>query len=357
MFARRAAALLLVFGLLALTTGRSAARSMSATALLDRYLHGEYAAVVAELSTFDKFDDLLEQLRRDGPAWIDAGGEAQRDRRRLTAATVALEAARADEWYEWKWIQSSGFGPHPILTWKPAPLLIEWGCALLREDSPPRPTERWWQLAAMAVAQRSEDFQFAVGDPWALIDVVNPQDEIHHLDHVAKRFPNEPRFVLGQAIAFEWYRYQHALMALTSIKDDPAVGAEATMRLGMVRLRRTELKEAIELFDEADRRSRDPYVVHLAQYFKGDALARMGKNADAERAYRRALAALSGTQSASLALGSLLFRAGRRDEAQAVVGEMFADRPSRPDPWREYVHADDRFWPVLIGRLRYEIAR
>jgi tetratricopeptide (TPR) repeat protein len=357
MSARRAAVLLLVLCLPCLTTGRSATPSVSATALLDRYLNAEFETVIGELAALEDFDDLLAQLRRDGPGWIAAGGETQRHRRRLVAATVALEAARSDEWYEWKWLQSSGVTPQPILTWKAPPLLIEWGCTLLREDAVPQPIERWWQLAAMAVAQRSEDFQFAVGDPWSIVNIVNTQDEIHHLDHVAKRFPKEPRFTLGQAIALEWYRYEHALMAFTSIKDDPVVGAEATLRLGMVKFRRTDYDDAIALFDDADRRSRDPYVVHLAQYFKGEALNRTGKNADAERAYRRALAARPRAQSASLALGSLLFRSGQREEAQRVVGEMFADDPPKPDPWREYVHADDRFWPELIGRLRREIGR
>jgi hypothetical protein len=31
--------------------------------------------------------------------------------------------------------------------------------------------------------------------------------------------------------------------------------------------------------------------------------------------------------------------------------------PMPADPWREYVHADDRFWPLLIGKLREGIRR
>jgi len=29
--------------------------------------------------------------------------------------------------------------------------------------------------------------------------------------------------------------------------------------------------------------------------------------------------------------------------------------PRAADPWRGYAHADDRFWPLLIARLRAEI--
>jgi hypothetical protein len=36
---------------------------------------------------------------------------------------------------------------------------------------------------------------------------------------------------------------------------------------------------------------------------------------------------------------------------------MLAAKPWVVDPWRAYVHADDRFWPVLVGRLRAEIRK
>jgi hypothetical protein len=36
---------------------------------------------------------------------------------------------------------------------------------------------------------------------------------------------------------------------------------------------------------------------------------------------------------------------------------MLAAEPRPVDPWRAYVHADDRFWPYLVGRLRAEIRR
>ena len=50
-------------------------------------------------------------------------------------------------------------------------------------------------------------------------------------------------------------------------------------------------------------------------------------------------------------------RDGRRAEAQALAVAMLNARPQPPDPWREYVHADDRFWPQLIGRIRAEIRK
>ena len=78
---------------------------------------------------------------------------------------------------------------------------------------------------------------------------------------------------------------------------------------------------------------------------------------DAEAAYRGAVAAVPHAQSATVALAALLARDGRRAEAQQLVGDMLAANPPPPDPWRGFVHADDRFWPQLIARLRAEIAR
>src|SRR5687767_2416243 len=73
---------------------------------LDRYFHGEYEAVAAELAALDNLDDVLEGLKRDAPTWIDAGGPAERSRRVLSAATFALEAGRAGAFLEWKLIDN-----------------------------------------------------------------------------------------------------------------------------------------------------------------------------------------------------------------------------------------------------------
>src|SRR5687767_10144987 len=223
------------------------ARSTSVHLLLDDYLAGRFAPVVEQLSQTTDFDDILKQLRRDGPRWIDAGGPSGRATRELTAATFALEAARAGAWLEWKWIQrqplmvAAGAGgsyqPPNLLYWKAPPLLIEWGCALFRRDASPRPIERWWQLGALAVAHRSEDPQFLVGDTNRGTGVYggeihNEQDEIKHLDHVTPRFPAETRFLLSQGIARDRDLPDEAATAYEALENDLDVGGEAVMRLG-----------------------------------------------------------------------------------------------------------------------------
>jgi len=348
-----------------LTGGPSAAPPLQITDLLDRYVAGQFDAAVSQISERTDFEDLLDQLQRNGPAWIDARGPDERPRRELAAATFALEAARIGEWHEWKWVQRR---PETlaILSWKPAPLLIEWGCARFREAVPPHPIERWWQLAALAVAQRGEDPQFLVGDlniglGHTTGEIGNPDVEIRHLDHIAARFPSEPRFTLAHGIAREWHSdaavRAKAMEVFGIVKDDLDVGAEATMRQGAMTLRDARPDNAIASFSDADRLSRDPYVVYLARYFKGQAYERLRRSLEAEIAYRAAVTTIPDAQSASMALATLLFAREQRAEAQRLAVGALSANPQPADPWREYAHADDRFWSELLGRLRAEIRK
>ncbi|HSC29158.1 MAG TPA: hypothetical protein VLD67_17915 [Vicinamibacterales bacterium] len=374
MFLRRVLVLSFVLAT-CLAGGPTAGGPASVVELLDRYLAGRFDAVVEELSGEVDYGDLLKQLRRDGPGWIAAGGSEDRARRELAAATFALEAARAGEWREWKLTQmqsqvcvvDSGtdpwcYQPLNVLYWKAPPLLIEWACDLLRRQETPTAIERWWQLAALAVAQRSEDPQFLVGDTKIGLGVLageigNTQDEIKHLDHVIPRFPKEMRFVLAQGIARDRDWTDDAVQVYRALENHPDVGGEAMMRLGAMQLRQRQVSDAVKSLERAETLTRDPYVVFLARYFKGRAFERQRHAREAEGAYRGAAAAVPHAQSATMALASLVFQDGRRTEAHALIRGMLAASPPPADPWRAYVHADDRFWPQLVGRLRAEIVR
>jgi tetratricopeptide (TPR) repeat protein len=363
----RLLAVMFVFGT-CLAAGQSSDRTPSVLQLLDRYADGQFDAVVQDLSGDIDFNDLLEQLRRDGPKWIAASDAADRDRRELAAATFALEAARVDAWREWKWIQKQPqmciddwcYQPPSVLYWKPPPLLIEWACTLLRQRETPRPIERWWQLAALSVAQRAEDPQFLVGDTnigrgLGTAEIGNTKDEIKHLEHLTVRFPRENRLLLAQGIARDNVWPEDAEQVYRALENDPDVGGEAAMRLGAMRLRQRRVPDALESFNRAETLTRDPYVIFLARYFKGQALEQDGHADRAEAAYRGAVVTIPHAQSATLALAALAFRNERRSEAQQLVRRMLETDPPPVDPWREFARADDRFWPVLIERLRLEI--
>lgn len=343
---------------------RPTARSVTAAELLDQYAHGKFADVVSSLEQTRDFHDLLGRLKHDAPVWIAAGARPDdRDRRVLVAATVALEAARLDERREWKLVQS--YFRLPTLYWKAPPLLIDWGATLLRDAGPPREPERLWNLAAIAVAERAEDFEFLIGSPFE--PRTNPGDEIAFLTPLVKRFPDEPRFVLAQGIALSWrtwpasYRstqgMREAQESLEGLSDVEGVGSEAKVRLGEIHLRHGDAAGALDLFTAADGDSRDPYVVYLARFLAGQALEREHQNADAIAAYRSALRVVPGAQSASIALAADSFQADDRVEAGRVIVASLSSGRAIVDPWRTFGDGDDRFWPELIAALRAEIAR
>ena len=274
----------LAIGLLAagLAGGRPSAQSSALTARLDRYLRGDFEAVAAELKTVSEFGDLLNDLKREGPGWISAAPAAEQSRCWLAAATFALEAARAAEREEWEPVQRVDLGPTPqtsnegkflppfspadALWWKPPPLLIEWGCALVRQDPAAQPIRT--NLAPRRRRRRATPSGLRVPDRQPVGRAGNPEDEVNHLKHALARFPNEPRFALAQAIAVEWRTWPtaakrkrtsarnlpDAMRAFEGQTKDATIGAEATLRLGAVRLRGRNLGGALELFARFRRR-------------------------------------------------------------------------------------------------------
>jgi tetratricopeptide (TPR) repeat protein len=353
----------------AFIAGSSANGRSLAIDLLNRYEAGDFDAIARQLDSVDfNFAELLKQLQQDGSSWIEAVEPGRRERRRIAAATLALEAARADAWHEWKWVvrqppMCAGgecYYPPNVLYWRPAPLLLEWGCRLLRQGTEPTAAERVWHLAALSVAQRSEDPAILIGDPNVGRgrmggEIGNTQDEINHLSHSRARFPAEGRFVLAEAVARERRSNLDVVKAYDSLAEDVGVGGEALMRLGVLWFRANRAADALKAFDRAESISRDPYVLYVTNYIRGR-IAESQKRLDPARAaYERAVAVYPHGQSATVALSALLFQQGLRAEAQSLVGRMFAADPLPPDPWRDYVHADDRFWPQLLLKLRTEI--
>jgi hypothetical protein len=383
MRAVRLAVLALVAGL-GVSSSALRARDVATLDLLERYAAGEWEPVASALVDVRDFDQIYKDLKDGAPAWIDAAGPGERPRRVLAAATFALEAARVGAWHEWKWIQRAAEGPLPVLYWKAPPRILEWACELVVKAGIPRELERLWQLAALGVAQRSEDPQFLIGDTDLEIaaeaaspvaekpgppirlppvqrrhpdEVLNTQKEIKHLMHTMDRFPEEKRFMLAQGVARERVTPASAEAVYTSLVDDATVGAEARVRLGALMVRRNRIADALPQFDRAERMTRDTYLIYLARFFRGQALLRLKQEERAIEAFRGAVAARPGTQSAAAALAPLLYAADQRPEAQRLMAEAVSAHPPVPDPYLEHVHADDRFWPYLIVRLRAEIRR
>ena len=122
------------------------------------------------------------------------------------------------------------------------------------------------------------------------------------------------------------------------------------MRRGtMIMMRHEQLDGALKAFDRAEAMTRDPYVVYLVHFFRAQIYERRRQMQHAEAAYRAAVAAIPRAQSATVAFAALLFTTAAGPRPRRWPGRVLAPRPMPPDPWREYVHADDCFWPQLIA--------
>jgi tetratricopeptide (TPR) repeat protein len=379
--------------------------------LFAQYDDGRFDEAVQSVSSFLDLRTFRERLDTAAPGWIRAAADAPgRERRRLVAASLALETAYANR-----------------DRWSDARHLVEWGCALQRAafgdnrvESPARPSHgyRVWQLTSVALIESAFDHIFLMGVP--PIFVRDPDTgrgrTRNHLSHAIAHLADEPRIFLSFAVAVEYASWgsdspmpvwidrdrledseplspdsrtdastARALLRrppnrryLAAAKSDtlweladvfrglkpvpveyarlanaPSIRAEIHVRLANTYLRLARPDLALPLLEQSLGETGEPFLIYLAHYFRGRVLEMLERNADAEEAYRQALAAMPGAQSASMSLAALRFAAGRRDAALDAIGDSL--RRAAPDPWRLYQAGSARYLPSLVEQLRKEL--
>ena len=368
----------------ALTLGVLAAAPQSdITAWLDRYDRRDYAVVgearAMDIRTFSK------RLSDAAPRWVSAAAPSAIDRRRLVAATLALEVIQP--------IVGNAVTTEEAV----ARNLIEWGCRLVRANPTPPPSERWWHLAAVALSERLFDEYFLTG-------YLPPQitgraaanirarygGNRDHLAHAEDRVPDEPRFKLARLVTTEVHITMGAWFWLGQPSDvvrqaakpfyedsvrrpdnnqrrrligeyaklgaaAQAVRAEAHLRAGALEFRLGQFDAAVDHLRQVEPNTQEPALVYLSHFFRAKVHERQGDGTAAEAEYRAALTAVPMAQSAVSALSAALFLRDARKDAYELVSASLAIRPAPVDPWREYWCGDCRLWPELIARLRAEL--
>ncbi len=335
---------------------RQNSRVRSATGdALERYVGGDYDGAIAALVYLGGFSTV------DADEWIRNGGVAEADRRRLIAASLALEVTAAKE----AW---------PVT-------LIEWACESLRHAGPPTPNEALWMRASVALAEHD--------GMWAILG------DTAHLGHALERFPDDPYFKLAQAFVAEAVASLPAVTTGTTTTDqtpvvfdriaarvpapgavidpkrlaslekaaadfqaivaDPEVGFEASLRLGDVDLQLGRIDPAVAAFQKAALASRDPFVAYLARLFLAWTDARSGRTDDAIRGYRAALDLVPHARSASTLLAALMVTDGRLTDAEDVATSFLSAPSSVDDPWRMYPRGDFRNYLAMLARLHAAI--
>lgn len=156
-------------------------------------------------------------------------------------------------------------------------------------------------------------------------------DARRHAELVLTTEPGQANDVLAR-IALQEKDYakaeQHAKIAIEK-SHEPAA---AMLTMGLIRKQQDDLSGALAWFDRAaqaiaDKRNRRLPNLHL---YRADVLARLGRNAEAEREFRAEIAAFPTEPDAYAGLILLLTANGRVDEATKLVFTLVETAPTPP---------------------------
>jgi VWFA-related protein len=312
---------------------------------LDEFTTASWRTGAAPRMNLESLRATLAVLKKDGVAWIRAGGPAAQADRRLGAASFVLDLLYSQN------------DPYIWLNGQPAADLIDWAAGAVGAG-PPRPEERLWYFGALSLIERG-------GAP----DVLDRMAQ-----RALQRFPGEGRFALARGVAADlltWpeERDVRAFSVAPQIASTliarydaaaavPSVRAEALLRLGYFELRRGRADAALARFaaigaDVPD----DPVLRFWCHLLKGRALEAANRLTDAIASYEQALEDVPGATSAQAALVAALVKDQRGAEAAKLAASALSTPAADVDPWTMYVLPDMRFWQPIVSSLRKAVVR
>jgi hypothetical protein len=346
---------------------------------------------------------MVGALEHGGERWIASGAASEQSRRRLAAATFALEIGK-------------GLPDNDRLTL--VRRLVLWGANLFRSTPPTDPGERLWTIASIGLLEGVDDWTFLSGPrkpkpPVATgkVDVWDVLDR-GYVAEVRARFPADPRTTLAAVVAGEnisWMvgsfgrdgrtidgfiageltpeylaaldrgdlmlpdgsrwtggdaqragrmhaarveELRNLVRQLETLTAHEDVAAEAHLRLGLLQMRLVDRDRALAELGLVNQTTTDPTLRYLAQFFTALVRERQGRDADAAEAYRAALTIIPGVQSSTVRLARVLFKLGRHDEAAGLADRFFHTPSADPDPCLTYRTGDARVWGADLARLK-----
>ena len=377
----------------------SVSQDLSISPVLDRYERGEIESAREVAERVKDFEAFRQSFVVAAPTWVNAAGPASVEKRRLRAATFALEVAWAAS-ETWKPVEQR------VRDWPPLRSLVEWACEFVRSSAEPTEPERLWFRASFELAlRRDPTFLFGAGNV-ARDRSANTDREygrtLDHLAHGVSRFPRDQEFgllrterasspLLNLALhGAVWVSYgigvspaRHKelqaearairvrrrlpnaprhfsdadvlrrsdfldeLAALRS-RIEPLVSVEELRAnvhfdLGVIAYCFADRAGALRHFAEINGGATDINLGFLGRFLVGFVNGQEGHEAASEAAYRSAHALLPEAQSATIALAEILFTTGRRVEATKLAEDGIsygsATEPRRfpTDPWQQFI--------------------
>ncbi|HKV98688.1 MAG TPA: VWA domain-containing protein [Vicinamibacterales bacterium] len=312
---------------------------------LDKFTTASWPVGTAPRMSLDTLRATLVTLKKDGIAWVRAGGTTAQAGRRLALASFVLDLLYTQN------------DPYVWLNGQPASDLIEWAAGAV-SAGPPTPEERLWYFGALSLIERG-----------GVSDVLDRMAQ-----RALQRFPDEGRFALARGVAQDlltWpeERDVHAFTVAPQIASAlvarydaataiPSVRAEALLRLGYFELRRGRTDAALARFtaigaDTPD----DPVLRYWVHLLKGRALEAANRSAEAVASYEQALEDVPGATSARAALVAALVKNQRAGEAARLAANSLSTPSADVDPWTMYVLPDMRFWQPISSSLREAVVR
>jgi VWFA-related protein len=200
-----------------------------------------------------------------------------------------------------------------------------------------------------------------VAEASALEGLFNPENALLFIPRALQRCPANGRLHLAHAVVSE----QQWLRGSTTAAQDaeilgryeeamkfPDTEVEARVRAARFLQGLGQPDRALEMLDRVLARApADAELLYFAHLFRGQVLRASGRTDDAAAAFRAALAAWPGAQSAQVALMTLLVNRGDREEAAAISETVQTASGDQYDPWWMYWLGDYRLFPTIVGRL------
>jgi tetratricopeptide (TPR) repeat protein len=257
--------------------------------------------------------------------------------------------------------------PWPENRRRTAVFALELGLAGLRSDNRDARDEGGRLLAEYHVRVRepagADAFEcwWLVTETTALEGLFMPDNALQFIPRALQRCPSSARLNLAHALVSE----QQWIQGRTTAAQEPEIlnryeqamrfpetEPEARVRAARFLYGLGQFDRGLAMLEGIKAAPADLELRYFASLVRGQLLRASGRPDEAAAAYRAALAAWPGAQSAQVALMTLSVVRANREEAGALAEAIQTAPVDQYDPWWTYWLGDYRAYPAVLEKLR-----